>query len=278
VTRKASGGSDEGQASGETRPGWRGGAGGAAVSDRRLRLSRWSRVLYALLVIGATVILLHGRPPLTDKSLSWVETILLLPGLISYLPLMLLSGGIHWSVLPLRSQVPLWGILNVCGYLGIPPTIRAMRMWWRDRGAYPGYQKRLQGIFFKPIMMIVLGLGMLLVALNGALQIRRGIDGPTDIANTVLGSIGAIGLWTLAYLERRYKALSRVAGKGPPAWTRWAVSIAAITGAVIGALLTYGEMRILRWSKASAGVLAVTLAALTLAMAWIIFRLVRKQR
>ena len=248
------------------------------MSDRRIRLSRWSRVLYALLVIGATVILLHGRPPLTDKSLSWVETVLLLPGLIFYLPLMLLSGGIHWSVLPLRSQVPLWGILNVCGYLGIPPTIRAMRMWWRDRGAYPGYQKRLQGIFFKPIMMIVLGLGMLLVALNGALQIRRGIDGPTDIANTVLGSIGAIGLWTLAYLERRYKALSRVADQGPPAWTRWAVSIAAITGAVIGALLTYGEMRILRWSKASAGVLAVTLAALTLAMAWIIFRLVRKQR
>ena len=235
------------------------------MSDRRIRLSRWSRVLYALLVIGATVILLHGRPPLTDKSLSWVETVLLLPGLIFYLPLMLLSGGIHWSVLPLRSQ-------------GIPPTIRAMRMWWRDRGAYPGHQKRLQGIFLKPIMMIVLGLGMLLVALNGALQIRRGINGPTDIANMVLGSIGAIGLWTLAYLERRYKALSRVADQGPPAWTRWAVSIAAITGAVIGALLTYGEMRILRWSKASAGVLAVTLTALTLAMAWIIFRLVRKQR
>ncbi|MGH7432688.1 MAG: hypothetical protein ACREJL_02930, partial [Candidatus Methylomirabilales bacterium] len=79
------------------------------MSDRRIRLSRWSRVLYALLVIGATVILLHGRPPLTDKSLSWVETVLLLPGLIFYLPLMLLSGGIHWSVLPLRSQVPLWG-------------------------------------------------------------------------------------------------------------------------------------------------------------------------
>lgn len=245
------------------------------MSDRRIRLLRWSRVLYALLVIGATVILLHGRPPLTDKSLSWVETVLLLPGLIFYLPLMLLSGGIHWSVLPLRSQVPLWGILNVCGYLGIPPTIRAMRMWWGDRGAHPGYEKRLRGVFFKPTTMVVLGFGLLLVALNGALQISRGINGPTDLANTVLGSIGAIGLWTLAYLERRYTALSRVADKGPPAWTRWAVPFAAIAGAAIAGSLVYGEMRILRWNKASAGVWAVTLAALTLAMAWIIFRLVR---
>lgn len=276
MTPKAPGGSDEGPASGETKPGSRGGAGDAPMSDRWIRLPRCSGVLYAILVIGGTVVLLYGRRPLTDKSLAWVEAVLLLPGLIFYLPLLLLSGGIHWSLLPLWGQVPLWGILNVCGYLGIPPTIRAMRMWWRDRGAYPGHQKRWQGIFLKPIMMVVLGLGMLLVALNGILQIWRRVDGPTDIANTVLGSIGGIGLWALAYLERRYKALSRVADQGPPAWTRWAVPLAAITGAVIGGVLAYGEMRILRWSEASAGVLAVTATALTLAMAWIIFRAVRR--
>jgi hypothetical protein len=180
VTRKASGGRDEGPASGETRPGSR----GDAVGDRSLQVSRWSYGLYVVFVIAGTAVLLHGRPPLTDKSLSWVETLLLLPGLIFYLPLMLLSGGIHWSVLPLRSQV----------------------------------------------------------------------------------------------LERRYRVLSRVADQGPPAWTRWAVPLAAITGAVVGGVLVYGEMRILRWSQASAGVLAVAATALTLAMAWIIFRLVRKQR
>jgi hypothetical protein len=160
----------------------------------------------------------------------------------------------------------------------MPLAIRAMRNWWRDRGAYPGHQKRWQAIFLKPIVMVVLGFGMLLAALNGGLQIRRGIDGPTDIANTVLGSIGGIGLWALSYLERRYRVLSRVADQGPPAWTRWAVPLAAITGAVVGGVLVYGEMRILRWSQASAGVLAVAATALTLAMAWIIFRLVRKQR
>jgi len=248
------------------------------MSDRRVRLSRWSQGLYVILVIAGTALLLHGRPPLTDKSLTWIEAVLLLPGLSLYLPLLLLSGGIHWSLLPLWSQVPLWGVLNVCAYLGIPPAFQAMRRWRRDRSTPHGPRTLWQDIFLRPITMVFFGFGMLLVGLNGALAIWRGINGPTDTANTVLGPIGAIGLWTLAYFESRYGALRHVADKGAPGWTRWAVPLAAIIGAVIGGALIYGEMRILRWTKVSSAVLAVTLSALTLALVWILLGLVRRQR
>jgi hypothetical protein len=234
--------------------------------------------LYVILVMVGTALLLHGRPPLTDKGLSWGETVLLLPGLIFYLPLMLLSGGIHWSLLPLWSQIPVWGILNVCGYLGLPLAIWGMHSRWRDGRSSYGHQKPWRELLLRPVTMVVFGFGMFFVALNGGLQIWRNVDGPTDIANVVLGLSGAIGLWTLASLEHNYGVLRRAAAQGPPAWTRWAVPLAAITGAAIGGALVYGEVRILRWSKASAGAAGLTVTALTLMMTWIIVRMVRNQR
>jgi len=118
----------------------------------------------------------------------------------------------------------------------------------------------------------------MLLGLNGILQIWRGTDGPTDFANAVLGPLAAIGFWFLAYYLYRHGAVIRLTGKGLPAWTRWAVPLAALTGAVIGGRLAYGEARILRWNPPAAGVLAVTVTGVTLLMTWIVFRVVRRQR
>jgi hypothetical protein len=104
-----------------------------------------------------------------------------------------------------------------------------------------------------------------------------GTDGPTDFANAVLGPLAAIGFWFLAYYLYRHGAVIRLTDKGLPAWTRWAVPLAALTGAVIGGRLAYGEVRIVGWSTTSAGALAVAVTGITVLMVLIAFRLVQRQ-
>jgi hypothetical protein len=246
------------------------------VTKGRAQLFRCIYVLYGILVVAMTVFLFYGRPPITDKSITVAETFFLLPGIILYVPLLLLSGGIHWSLLPLGARMPLWGTLNVLGYLAIPLAIRGMIKWWRELKTSGKQGNIWQDILRRPTTMVVFGVGMLLLALNGAIQVRLGIAGPTDIANMVFGTFGAIGLWYLAYYQRRYGTI--IPTTGPPAWTRWAVPLAALTGAVIGGGLAYREAMILRWSTASATLLAVSVTVVTSVMVWIVFRMVRKER
>jgi hypothetical protein len=118
-------------------------------------------------------------------------------------------------------------------------------------------------IFRKPTTMVVLGAGMFLVALNGAIHIWHGTDGPTDFANMVLGLFAAVAI------QFNYKAL--------PAWTHWAVPLAALIGGVVGGRLAYGEARIVGWSTTSAGALAVAITGITVLMVLIAFRLVQRQ-
>jgi hypothetical protein len=231
-------------------------------------------VLYGVLVIAMTIFLLYGRLPITDRNVTWVEISLLAPGIILYLPLLLLSGGIHWSLFPLWARMPLWGTLNVLGYLAIPLSFRAITGRWREWKTSGKQGNFLLDLLRRPATMIMLGVGLLLLALNGAIQIWQGIAGPTDIANMVVGPFGAIGLWYLAYYQRRYGTI--IPATGPPTWTRWAVPLAALTGAVIGGGLAYREAKILRWSAASAGLLAVTATVVTVTMVWIVLRVVRK--
>jgi hypothetical protein len=113
--------------------------------------------------------------------------------------------------------------------------------------------------------MVVLGAGMFLVALNGAIHIWHGTDGPTDFANMVLGLFAAVG----TAIQFNYKAL--------PAWTHWAVPLAALIGGVVGGRLAYGEARIVGWSTTSAGALAVAITGITVLMVLIAFRLVQRQ-
>lgn len=244
------------------------------VTATRTRSLYWIYLLYGTIVIALTIFLLYGRLPITDRNVTWVEISLLAPGIILYLPLLLLSGGVHWSVLPFWTRMPLWGTLNVLGYLAIPLATRAVVKWWREWKASGRGGNMWLDLFRRPATMIVLGVGMLLLALNGVVQVRLGIAGPTDIANMVVGPFGAIGLWSLAYYQRRYGTI--IPATGPPAWTRWAVPLAALTGAVIGGVLAYKEAMILRWGTASAGILAVTVTAVTVVMVWIVFRVVRK--
>lgn len=174
--------------------------------------------------------------------------------------------------------MPLWGTLNVLGYLAIPVAIRAITTWWRERKTSGTQENIWRDLFRRPATMIVFGVGMLLLALNGVIQIHLGIAGPTDTANVVFGSLGVIGFWYLAYYQRRYGPVILATDQPPPAWTRWAVPLAAFTGAVMGGGLAYREAKILRWSAASAGLMAMTVTVASVVMALIVFRLVRKQR
>lgn len=117
----------------------------------------------------------------------------------------------------------------------------------------------------------------MLLGLNGILQIWRGTDGPTDFANAVLGPLAAVGFWFLAYYLYRHGAVIRLTGKGLPAWTHWAVPLAALIGGVISGRLAYGEARIVGWSITSAGALAVAVTGVTVFMVLIGFRLVQRQ-
>ncbi len=232
-------------------------------------------LLYGSLVLAMTVFLLYGRPPITERNAKWLEISLLAPGTILYLPLLLLSGGVHWS-LPFGARMPLWGILNVFGYLAIPLAGRTTIRWWRGWKTSGGDRSIWLELLQTPATMVLLGLGMLLLGLNGAIRIWQGIDGPPDTANMVLAPVAAIGFWCLAYYLCRYGTVTRLHGRALPAWMRWAVPVAEIIGGIIGGGLTYGEVKILRWSTAAAGTLAVTVTVVTVAVVLIVFRVAQK--
>lgn len=248
------------------------------MTDRRTQMLRWTYVVYGILVIAMTVFLLQGRAPITDRNVTVVEMALLLPGIILYLPLLLLSGGIHLSLLPFWARMPLWGTLNVFGYLAIPPAIRAITGRWREWKTSGKQGNFLLDLLRRPATMIMLGVGLLLLALNGAIQIWQGIAGPTDIANMVFGPLGAIGLWFSVYYQRRHGTAISITGQAAPPWPRWAVPLAALVGAVIGGGLAYGEAKILRWSPAAAGTLAVTVTVFTVLFVWTVFRALRRHQ
>jgi hypothetical protein len=132
-------------------------------------------------------------------------------------------------------------------------------------------------IFRKPTTMVVLGAGMFLVALNGAIHIWHGTDGPTDFANMVLGLFAAVGFCFLAHYLWRHGTAIQFNYKALPAWTHWAVPLAALIGGVVGGRLAYGEARIVGWSTTSAGALAVAITGITVLMVLIAFRLVQRQ-
>ncbi len=114
----------------------------------------------------------------------------------------------------------------------------------------------------------------MLLGLNGVLQISWKISGLTDYADAVLGPLAAIGLWCLAYCLFRYGTVIGLHGKALPAWMCSAVALAAVIGGLIGGGLAYGEARILRWTNASAGALAISVTVVTLQMVWIAWRMV----
>lgn len=248
------------------------------MTARRTQSLLWVYILYGISVIGMTVFLLYGRPPIMDRNVTWAEIILLAPGIILYLPLLLLSGGIHWSILPLWARMPLWGALNILGYLAIPVGTRvilALRREWNLSGKQGNFWL---GLIRRPAVLVAAGVLCTLLGLNGVLQISWKISGPTDYANAVLGPVAAIGLWCLAYYLYRYGTVTGYHGKVLPAWTHWAVALVALIGGVIGGRLAYGEAKILRWTKASAGTLAISVTGVTLLMVWIAWRTFQKHR
>lgn len=247
------------------------------MTAKRTQSLRWIYILYGIFVIAMTVFLLYGRPPITDKNVTFVEIVLLLPGIILYLPLLLLSGGIHWTILPFWARIPLWGTLNVFGYLVIPVATEGIfRSWqqWKASGKQGSFWLEL---LRRPSVLVAAGVLCMLLGLNGVLQISWKISGPTDYANAALGPLAAIGFWCLAYYLYRYGTVTGLHGKLLPAWMHWAVAVAALIGAVIGGRLAYGEARILRWSTTGAGLLAVSVTVATLLMVWIVWRMLRKQ-
>ncbi len=76
------------------------------MTARRTQSLGWIYI-YGILVITMTIFLLYGRPPITDKNVTFIEIVLLLPGIILYLPLLLLSGGLHWTILPFWARIHL---------------------------------------------------------------------------------------------------------------------------------------------------------------------------
>lgn len=248
------------------------------MTARRTQSLRWMYTVYGIVVIAITVFLLYGRLPIADKNITWTEIVLLAPGIILYLPLLLLSGGIHWSILPFWARMPLWGALNILGYLAIPVGTRAIlssRQKWKSSGKQGSFWL---GLIRRPAVLVAAGVLFLLLGLNGVLQISWKISGPTDYANAVLGPVAAIGFWCLAYYLYRYGTVTGLHGKILPAWTHWAVALAALIGGFIGGRLAYGEAKILRWTKASAGAMAISVTVVTLLMVWIAWRMVRKHR
>jgi hypothetical protein len=61
--------------------------------------------------------------------------------------------------------------------------------------------------------MVVLGAGMFLVALNGAIHIWHGTDGPTDFANMVLGLFAAVIIY--GDTERPFNLIIKRSRPGP---------------------------------------------------------------
>lgn len=244
------------------------------MTARRTQLLRWIYILYGILITAMTLFLLYGKPSPIDEKLTLVEMVCLLPGVTLFYPLLVLTGGRYTSIFPFSIHSPLLGILNVFAYLAVPLAARVTIRWWRE---WKTSGKSWLELFRRPGFLVAVGVGCMLLALNGAIQIWQGRGGPTDIANTGFAPLAAIGLWSLAYYRRRHGMAIQVADRVPPPWIRWAVPLAALTGAVIGGILAYGEARILRWSTAAAGVLAVAVTGVTLLMVWIVFRIVRRQ-
>lgn len=244
------------------------------MTTRRTQHLRWGYVVYGILVTAITHFLLYGRPSPLDESLTLLEIVCLLPGVILFWPTLFITGGRYTSIFPFSTHSPLLGILNVFVYLAIPLAIRRMiRSWqeWKTSG-----QSWLD-IFRKPITMVVLGTGMFLLALNGAIHIWHGTDGPTDFANMVLGLFAAVGFCFLAHYLWRHGTSIQFKARALPAWTHWAVPLAALIGGVIGGKLAYGEARIVGWNITAAGTLAVAVTGITVLMVLIAFRLVQRQ-
>ena len=238
---------------------------------------RWIYVAYGILITAMTFFFLYGRPSPLDEKLTLVEMVCLLPGVILFWPTLFITGGRYTSIFPFSIHSPLLGILNVFAYLAVPLTTRAITRWRQERKTSPTQERTWLDIFKRPITMAVLGAGMFLVALNGAIHIWHGTDGPTDFANMVLGLFAGVGFWFLAHYLWRHGTAIQFNYKALPAWTRWAVPLAALTGAVIGGRLAYGEARIVGWSTTAGGALAVAVTGITVLLVLIAFRFVQRQ-
>lgn len=104
------------------------------------------------------------------------------------------------------------------------------------------------------------------------------VGSPLAIGKTISCGLGGICLFFAAYIQHRQQAQTVVKDREPPAWTRWAVPLAAVAGAVMGGGFAYWEFRTLGWTTTAAGVLAAAITAVTILMAWIVIRMVRKHR
>ena len=244
------------------------------MNENRTCHQGWIYVLYGILVIVMTVLLLYGRTSPIDEKLTVVETVSLLPGVTLFFPLLMITGGKYTSLFPFSIHTPLLGMLNVFAYLTAPLAIRATIGRWRE---WKTSGHSWLDIFRKPTTMVVLGVGMLLLALDGAIHIWHGTDGPTDFANMVLGLFAAVGFVFLAHYLWRHGASVQFTSQALPAWTRRAVPLAGLVGGVIGGGLTYGEARIVGWSTTSASALAVTVTIINVLAVCFAFRLFQRQ-
>ena len=247
------------------------------MGEKHKQHLRWIYGVYSVLVIALTVLLLYGRPSPLDERLTLVEIVCLLPGVILFWPTLFITGGRYTSIFPFSIHSPLLGILNVFAYLAVPLATRAIIKSYRERKSSLTQERNWLNIFKRPTTMVVLGAGMFLVALNGAIHIWHGTDGPTDFANMVLGLFAAVGFGFLAHYLWRHGTAIQFNYKALPAWTHLAVPLAALIGGVIGGRLAYGEARIVGWSTTSAGALAVAVTGITVLMVLIAFRLVQRQ-
>jgi hypothetical protein len=212
-----------------------------------------------------------------DESLTLVEIVCLLPGVILFWPTLFITGGTYTSIFPFSIHSTLLGTLNIFAYLAIPLATRAMIRSWQELKTSPRQEKNWLDVFKRPTTMVMLGAGMFLVALNGAIHIWHGTDGPTDFANMVLGLFATVGFVFLAHYLWRHGASIQFTSKALPAWTHWAVPLAALIGGVVGGRLAYGEARIVGWSTTAGGALAVAVTGITVLLVLIAFRLVQRQ-
>lgn len=247
------------------------------MTTRRTQHLRSVYFVYGILITAMTFFLLYGRPSPLDEKLTLVEMVCLLPGVILFWPTLFLTGGRYTSIFPFSVHSTLLGTLNIFACLAVPLATRAITRWWQERKTSLTQERTWLDIFKRPITMAVLGAGMFLVALNGAIHIWHGTDGPTDFANMVLGLFAAVGFVFLAHYLWRHGASIQFTSKALPAWTHWAVPLAALIGGVVGGRLAYGEARIVGWSTTAGGALAVAVTGITVLLVLIAFRLVQRQ-
>ena len=135
--------------------------------------------------------------------------------------------------------------------------------------------------FRRPAVMVAIGVLNLTLALDGAtgfLPWGTKVGSPLAIGQTISCGLAGIGILMLAFTQHRQRAQTLVKDREPPAWTRWAVSLAAVAGAVMGGGFAYWEAKTLDWTPAAATLLAVTCTVVTIVVFWFILRMVRKQQ